>query len=56
MAHYTYWEKFGLSVAHYRKNRVVAKSALDGQIGIVIWIIVRDWNAGALNATVALSR
>jgi glc operon protein GlcG len=38
-----------LSVAHYRKNRVVAKSTLDGQIGVVIWIIVRDRNAGALS-------
>jgi len=34
----------------------MAKSALDGQIGVVIWIIVRDRNAGALSATVVLSR
>jgi hypothetical protein len=48
--------KFGPSVAHYRKNRVMAKPTLDGQIGVVIWIIVRDRNAGTLIATVVLSR
>jgi hypothetical protein len=35
---------------------VMAKSALDGQIGVVIRIIVRDRNAGALSATAVLSR
>jgi hypothetical protein len=30
-------------------------SALDGQIGVVIWIIARDRNAGGLSATVVLS-
>jgi hypothetical protein len=34
----------------------MAKSTLDGQIGVVIWIIVRDRNAGTLSVTVVLSR